>query len=98
MDITDLMGILAAIVIFFIPALAVSARFALRPIVEAIIRLREAFVDPPSRPQLEARLESIEAELRFVRQATERALAAAEREKLIGAPSVQAHEAKDTAL
>lgn len=67
----DLLWFIAVIVFIFIPALAVTARFALRPMVDAIIRLREGMVGNPS-ASLEVRLGQLEAELADVRNTMER--------------------------
>lgn len=66
----DLLWFIAVIIFLFIPALAVTVRFALRPMVEAIIRLREGLVGNPS-AFLEVRLGQLEAELTDVRNTVE---------------------------
>lgn len=58
--------------VFGIPAMALSARFALKPIVESIIRLREAFVPQAGAAPQERRLAAIEAELALIRSQLER--------------------------
>lgn len=61
-------------VILGIPAMGFTARFALKPIVEAIIRLREAFA-PPTGTGVglqERRLAAIEEELGAIRGQLER--------------------------
>ncbi|HEX6557978.1 MAG TPA: hypothetical protein VF021_00905 [Longimicrobiales bacterium] len=50
MDFKDVMAFMAFMAIVFIPALAITARFALKPIVESIVRLREAFSAGPKQP------------------------------------------------
>lgn len=52
MDFKDVMAFMAFMAIVFIPALAITARFALKPIVESIVRLREAFSAGPKQPPL----------------------------------------------
>lgn len=66
----DLLTLIGATVLVFIPALAITARFALRPMVEAIIRLREGLVGNPT-ASLEARLGRLEAELADLRSTIE---------------------------
>jgi len=39
----EIIGVLAFLSLVFIPALALTARFAMKPIVESIVKLREAF-------------------------------------------------------
>ncbi|MGQ0815607.1 MAG: hypothetical protein ACT4O1_14320 [Gemmatimonadota bacterium] len=43
MDTDEFLIVLASICLVFIPALALTARFALKPIVESIVQLRQAF-------------------------------------------------------
>jgi len=50
MDVKDLIAFMAFTALVFVPALALTARFALRPIVESIVRLREAFAAQPVPP------------------------------------------------
>lgn len=64
----DLFLALGIIVLIFIPTLALTARFALRPIVEAIIRLREGLLGDPSRSIETDRMAAIESELAELRQ------------------------------
>ena len=73
MDEDILMAILAFVVVD-IPALGFTARFALKPIVEAIIRLREAFAPQSALPSglQERRLAAIEEELGAIRVQLER--------------------------
>src|SRR5687768_3615582 len=42
-DVKDLVILMGATSLIFVPALAITARFAMKPIVENIIKLREAF-------------------------------------------------------
>lgn len=48
MNMKDLMAMMAFVSLVFIPALALTARFAMKPIVESIVKLREAFNMPVS--------------------------------------------------
>ena len=56
------------VVLVFIPALALTARFALRPIVEAIIRLREGLMGGSTGSFPTDRMAAIEAELAEIRR------------------------------
>jgi hypothetical protein len=56
------------VVLVFIPALALTARFALRPIVEAIIRLREGLIGDSTGSVPADRLAAIEGELAEIRR------------------------------
>ncbi len=71
------------LVLVIIPALtvtgAVAARFAVRPIVDAIARLRELSAPAAALPPAaEARLGAVELEMREMRDAIERIAAAVE--------------------
>jgi hypothetical protein len=73
MDEEMVVAILAFVVIG-VPALGFTARFALKPIVEAIIRLRDAFAPQSATPtgMQERRLVAIEEELSAIRVQLER--------------------------
>jgi hypothetical protein len=43
MDTEEIMGMMALTALVIIPALAITARFAMKPIVESILQLRKAF-------------------------------------------------------
>ncbi len=67
MDRRELFSYIFLVVVLGIPALAVSARIALRPIVEALVRLREEF----SRVGSDARTAVLEAEVGHLRAETD---------------------------
>jgi hypothetical protein len=63
MDTEEMLIVMGSIVLVFIPALALTARFALKPIVEAIIRLREGFTSTPREVASDQRLLRMEQQL-----------------------------------
>jgi len=80
-----LLGIFAIVVI--VPVVGVTARFALRPIVDAIVRLREAFGLTPAHQAMETRVLDLEGEvvrLRASVSALEETVAL--QQKLLAAP------------
>ncbi len=71
--------IIAAIGIVLIPSIGLTARFALKPIVEAIVRLKDAFPQADAAtPQVEQRLLAVEEEVRQLRQGFDRLATAVE--------------------
>lgn len=68
----DLALVLLAFFVIAVPVMAFSARFAIKPIVDAIIRLREASLSQPNQLPQERRLAAIEAELTAIRDQLER--------------------------
>lgn len=70
----ELVVAILSFVILGVPVLGLTARFALKPIVEAIIRLRDAFAPPGQAPSglQERRLAAIEEELGAIRGQLER--------------------------
>ncbi len=72
--------IIVAVGVVLIPSIALSARFALKPIVEAIIRLRDAFpmAVAAAPAQVEHRLAAVEEDLRQLREGFDRLSAAVE--------------------
>ncbi len=71
--------IIAAIGIVLIPSIGLTARFALKPIVEAIVRLKDAFPQGAgTTPQVEQRLAAVEDEMRQLRDGFERLASAVE--------------------
>lgn len=67
MHVEELLVFVLAFLVFAVPALAVTARLALKPIVEAVVRLREAFTPPAAAAQTEQRLLRLEQEVRGLR-------------------------------
>jgi HAMP domain-containing protein len=70
----EILIFLGAIVLVFLPALALTMRITIRPLVEALIRLREGWNAPSLQvpPHLEQRLNRMETELGDVGRAVER--------------------------
>ena len=58
-------------IVFGIPALAIAARLAIRPVAEAILRLREASVAAPGASISEQRFAELEAEVTTLRATVE---------------------------
>ncbi len=69
--IEDAAGLVFIFVVFGVPALAIGARLALRPIVDAIVRLRESFAPSAALPA-DPRLHALEAEVGRLRQEVKR--------------------------
>ena len=63
MQVDEFLAIVAVFAIIVIPCLAITARFALRPIVEAIIVLRDGLAGRHVESDVESRLTVIESEL-----------------------------------
>lgn len=80
MPFDDIIRLVLVLVVVVLPCLAatlaITARFAARPIVDAIIRLRE--LSGPSQPQMEQRIGAVEEELRQLRSGFERLASAIE--------------------
>ncbi len=83
--------IIAAVGIVLIPSIGLTARFALRPIVDAIVRLKDAFPAqaPGFTPQQEQRIAAVEDELRQLREGFERLASAVEFDTQLRAGSAQ---------
>jgi hypothetical protein len=70
----DIVGLIFIFAVFAIPALGITARLAIKPVVEAIVRLREAFTAAPSAvseqrfAELEAQVQSLHALLARVQE------------------------------
>lgn len=64
--IEDAAGLVFIFVVFGVPALAIAARLAIRPMVEAIVRLRESFAAAPVLSP-DPRLAALEAEVTRLR-------------------------------
>jgi len=63
MDTDEFIAIVAVLALVVVPALGLTARFALKPIVEAIIVLRDGLIGRRLPDDVEHRLAAIEAEL-----------------------------------
>jgi hypothetical protein len=87
----DLLGYAFVIAVFIIPALGITARFAVKPVVDAIVRLKESFGEAPVGGLVERRVLELEEELRQVQEELRR-LSEAEafqRSLISGAPQPQ---------
>jgi hypothetical protein len=72
MDAEEIMGLMALIALVIIPALALTARFAMKPIVESIVQLRKAFNDNKEPPSIDtAQLAMLEREVADLRREVE---------------------------
>lgn len=75
-EVEGILGIVVLVGLVIVPALAISARIALRPIVEAVVTLKEELAPGPSElpqarrriAQLESRVERMEDELHRFRE------------------------------
>lgn len=72
MDFEELMGLLVLLALVVFPALALTIRLALKPIVESIVRLREAFMSTPRAPGDVARIARLEQEVKELRAEVQR--------------------------
>jgi hypothetical protein len=79
------LGILA--IVICVPVLAITARLALRPIVDSIVRLREGYGGPPPSPGVERRVLELEDEVKALRQAVSRLEEADHFDRALGAPT-----------
>ncbi len=67
----DIVGLVAVIAIFLIPSIGLTARFALKPIVESVLRLRDAL--DRERPTIEdPRVPILQQEISDLRETVER--------------------------
>ena len=72
MRVDELMGLMALTALVVIPALALTARFAMKPIVESILQLRKAFNDNKDTPSVDsAQLAMLEREVADLRREVE---------------------------
>jgi hypothetical protein len=78
------LGILA--IVICVPVLAITARLALRPIVDSIVRLREGYGPPPS-AGVERRVLELEDEVRALRSSLARLEEASHFDQALAAPS-----------
>lgn len=68
----DILGYVLVTAVAIIPALGITARLALRPVVDAIVRLKETFGEQPGNAVLEKRVVQLEDELQQVREEVQR--------------------------
>lgn len=71
MDGGEIIGLVAVLGIFVIPSLGLTARFALKPIVESVLRLRDA-LDRQRPTVADQRLELLEQRMTEMQHAVER--------------------------
>ncbi len=71
----DIVGLVAVIAIFLIPSIGLTARFALKPIVESVLRLRDA-LDRERGTLEDPRVSQLQQELGDLRESVERLTAA----------------------
>jgi len=67
----DLIGLVAVIAIFLIPSLGLTARFALKPIVESVLRVRDA-LDRERGALQDPRVPALQQEVMELREKVER--------------------------
>lgn len=85
-DLTAIFGIFMGCSIFLIPIAGWTARFALKPLVEAIAQARGGRVQQEALQQLQQRVEQLETQLRLLERGEPRALPASERAALEAQP------------
>jgi hypothetical protein len=87
MAVDEFMGIVALFAVLVLPALALTSRFALKPIVEAIIMLREGLAGGKKPDEdVQHRLGMIEAELSELGSAVRRLADAHEYDRQLASP------------
>lgn len=88
MDPKDVFPWIFGIIVFGVPAVAVAARIAARPILEGLARLREASGSHPATPAApDPRVELLQAEMTALRERVERLSAVEEFYARLQAPS-----------
>lgn len=78
MDSNDIVGLVAVIAIFLVPSLGLTARFALKPIVDSVLRVREALDRQRPTAIEDSRVTALQHEVNDLRETVERLTAAAE--------------------
>jgi hypothetical protein len=97
MNPNDIVPLVAIIGLIVIPSLGLTARFALKPIIEGMLKIREA-LDRQRSPVEDPRLATIEARLSGLEEAVERIAVAAEFDTRLRAAAEPARlSAADTA-
>jgi cob(I)alamin adenosyltransferase len=84
MDMGELIGLIGVVSVVFIPSLAFAARFALKPIVESILRLREGFVTQDN-AYTAKQIDRLEREIDDLRSKLEHLESAREFDRALGA-------------
>ena len=88
-DLTAIVAIVMGMLVVLIPIAGITARFAIKPIAEALVHMRESSVDRQQLQLLERRLSLIEQEINGLggmRDDLQRALAEVEFERQLKAP------------
>ncbi len=94
----DIVGLVAVIAIFLIPSIGLTARFALKPIVESVLRLRDA-LDRERGAIEDPRVPALQQEVVELRESVERLTAAVDFDTQLRAsgaataPRLPGHEA-----
>ena len=78
--------LIAVVGLILIPSIGLTARFALKPIIESMLKIREA-LDRQRPPVEDPRLDAIEARLAGLENAVERIATAAEFDARLRAPA-----------
>ncbi len=81
----DVLGFIVVIALLVIPSLGLTARFALKPIVESMLRIREA-LDRSRAPAEDPRLAALETRLDAMQETLERVAQAVDFHAQLGAP------------
>lgn len=68
MGLQEILGVTLLFLVVVVPVLAVTARLALRPLIDAILRLHEAFAEPHGIADAARRITVLEAEVEGLRQ------------------------------
>lgn len=92
----DIVAIISMALLIGIPVVAISARIALKPVVEAIVRLRETFTAETAEFQAR-RIERLEAEVDHLHTQMDRLREAEEFRQRLSAPPVPSLAASDGA-
>ena len=74
----DIVGLVAVIAIFLIPSIGLTARFALKPIVESMLRVRDALDRERGAHGEDPRVPGLQQEVLELRETVERLTAAVE--------------------
>ena len=85
-DLTSLVAVIGVFLVVLIPVAGLTARFALKPIVEAIFRARESPTAARETALLEKRVALLEQQLRSVEGSMERLAEGAEFRRQLEAP------------
>lgn len=77
MNSNDIVGLVAVIGIFLIPSIGLTARFALKPIVESILKIRQSLDQQQQHLIEDPRVPALQQEVLELRETVERLEAAA---------------------